>query len=218
VLRGLTVTPFRVFRTARGESRVSPRSLLPSCSLRALQSLRNERAISLLVRRTLLGLSPTGLAFEVFARLPPRSKPLVSTSILSWASFCSRVLPGPNGLLPRLPLLGFPSPSALEVTGSYLHRVCLARLHCASRLSQPPGAFFLPKPCRFFFTPAALLGFGPSEVSPPDPPESLFSVPSPPGVWVDNPRFRRLLKSARLSVCRDRLTPLGCRRSLSAEC
>jgi len=88
--------------------------------------------------------------------------------------------------------LGFPSPSALEVTGSHLRRVCLARLRCASRLSQPPGAFFLPKPCRFFFTPAALLGFGPSEVSPPDSPGSPFGVPSPPGVFVDSLRFRGL--------------------------
>lgn len=88
--------------------------------------------------------------------------------------------------------MGFPSPSALEVTGSHLRRVCLARLRCASRLSQPPGAFFLPKPCRFFFTPAALLGFGPSEVSPPDSPESPFGVPSPPDVLVNGPRFRGL--------------------------
>jgi len=88
--------------------------------------------------------------------------------------------------------LGFPSPSALEVTGSHLRRVCLARLRCAFRLSQPPGAFFLPKPCRFFFTPAALVGFGPSEVSPPDSPGSPFGVPSPPGVFVNSPRIRRL--------------------------
>jgi hypothetical protein len=37
-------------------------------------------------------------------------------------------------------------PTALEVTGSDIPRVCRARLRCAFRVSHPRDAFFLPKP------------------------------------------------------------------------
>jgi hypothetical protein len=58
-----------------------------------------------------------------------------------------------------LTLLRFLAPTAYEVTGSDLRRVCLARLRCVSRLSQPPDALFPPKPCQFCFAPATLMGF-----------------------------------------------------------
>jgi hypothetical protein len=61
--------------------------------------------------------------------------------------------------LDRLPLLGFFSPTALEVSGSDLCRGCLPRLRCAFRLSQPLDAFFPPIPFRLCFTPVTLLGF-----------------------------------------------------------
>jgi hypothetical protein len=37
-------------------------------------------------------------------------------------------------------------PTALEVTGSDIPRVCRARLRCVSRVSHPPDALFLPIP------------------------------------------------------------------------
>jgi hypothetical protein len=55
--------------------------------------------------------------------------------------------------------MGFDAPSAYEARGSDLHRDCLTRLRCASRLSQPPDAFFLPGPSRLCFAPLTLLGF-----------------------------------------------------------
>jgi hypothetical protein len=47
------------------------------------------------------------------------------------------------------PLLRFFDPSTHLATGSDLHRVCLARLRYAFRLSQPPGVLFLPWPSGF---------------------------------------------------------------------
>jgi hypothetical protein len=47
------------------------------------------------------------------------------------------------------PLMGSSFPSALEASGSDQHRVCLARLCSASRLSQPPDGLFLPSPSGF---------------------------------------------------------------------
>jgi hypothetical protein len=124
----------------------------------------------------------------------------VPTSILSWTSLCSRVLPEPDGLLARLPLLGFLSPSAHRAMGSDLHRVCLTRLRGVFELSRPLDASFLPKPCRFCFTPTALLGFCPSEVSPPDPPVSPLGVPSPHDVVVDGWLCSLPSESARIAV------------------
>jgi hypothetical protein len=60
----------------------------------------------------------------------------------------------------------FCDPPAYEATGSDQHRVCLARLCCTCRLSQPLGALFRPKPFRPCFMPVTLLGFPPSEVFP----------------------------------------------------
>jgi hypothetical protein len=81
-------------------------------------------------------------------------------------------------------LMGFGAPSAYEARGSDLHRDCLTRLCCASRLSQPPDAFFLPGPSRLCFTPLTLLGFYPPEVFPPDPPGLPLGAPAP----LDVPR------------------------------
>jgi hypothetical protein len=63
------------------------------------------------------------------------------------------------------PLLGFIAPTAHEVVGSDLHRACLARLCCVSRLPRPPDALFPPSPCRSCFVPAALVGFALQRVS-----------------------------------------------------
>jgi hypothetical protein len=63
---------------------------------------------------------------------------------------------------------GVSAPSTHEVTGSDLRRVCLARLRCVFRLSQPLDASFPPRPCRFCFIPAALLGFALQRVSLPN--------------------------------------------------
>jgi len=56
-------------------------------------------------------------------------------------------------------LLRFLAPTAHQVTGSDLRRDYQSRLCCAFRLSQPPDASLLPRPCRFCFAPAALMGF-----------------------------------------------------------
>jgi hypothetical protein len=45
--------------------------------------------------------------------------------------------------------MGFWDPSTLAALGSDLHRVCLTRLCCAFRLSQPLDALFLPVPSGF---------------------------------------------------------------------
>jgi hypothetical protein len=45
--------------------------------------------------------------------------------------------------------MGFVGPSTLEAMGSDPHRVCLTRLCCVFRLSQPPDALFLPEPSGF---------------------------------------------------------------------
>jgi hypothetical protein len=47
----------------------------------------------------------------------------------------------------------------LEATGSDQHRVCLTRLCCAFRLSQPRDALFLPQPFWLCFTPVTPSGF-----------------------------------------------------------
>jgi len=65
-------------------------------------------------------------------------------------------------------LLGFLAPTAHQVSGSDLRRVYLARLCSAFGLSQPLDALLPPRPCRFCFTPAALLGFALQRVSLPN--------------------------------------------------
>jgi hypothetical protein len=93
--------------------------------------------------------------------------------------------------LARPPLMGFSAPPAFEATGSDLHRVCLTRLCCASRFSQPPGALFLPRPFRLCFAPVTLMGFRPAEVSPSTPPGPPLGGPAPPDVLVGRPLRRR---------------------------
>jgi hypothetical protein len=79
----------------------------------------------------------------------------------------------------QLPLMRFSSPTTPKETGSDLHRVCLARLRCAFRFSQPLDALFLPRPFRLCFAPVTSLGFTPSEVFPPPKPVQSFGVPVP---------------------------------------
>jgi hypothetical protein len=56
----------------------------------------------------------------------------------------TRAICAPAEALARLSRAWFPT--ALEVTGSDIPRVCRARLRCVSRVSHPPDALFLPKP------------------------------------------------------------------------
>jgi hypothetical protein len=75
-------------------------------------------------------------------------------------------------------------PTALEATGSDLHRVCLARLRCVFRLFLPPDAFFLPKPFGLVSCRNAR-GVSPSEVSPSNRRSSSLDDSSLLGIFVD---------------------------------
>jgi len=74
------------------------------------------------------------------------------------------VVPGlaSNGLLiwyTRVSYPGFRGSSTLSEADSDLRLVCLTRLSCASRFSQPPDALFRPRPFRLYFTPVTPLSF-----------------------------------------------------------
>jgi hypothetical protein len=56
------------------------------------------------------------------------------------------------------PSMGSRYPTALTEAGSDLRRVCLPRLCCAFRLSQPLDALFRPQPFRLYFMPVTPLG------------------------------------------------------------
>ena len=58
-------------------------------------------------------------------------------------------------------------PTTHEETGSDLHRVCLARLCCAFRFSQPLDALIPPASVRPCFMPLAPLGFRFQRIPPP---------------------------------------------------
>jgi hypothetical protein len=58
-------------------------------------------------------------------------------------------------------------PSALEVSEIHSRGGCTTRFGPPSGFGHPLDGLLPPKPCRFCFTPAALLGFHPSEGSPP---------------------------------------------------
>lgn len=91
--------------------------------------------------------------------------------------FASRSECDPNALAPAIgmpkqpvPVPSFPEvfhPSTHAVTGSDFHRVCLTRLSCAFRFSQPLDASFHPKPRRPCLMPVTPLGFRFQRVSPP---------------------------------------------------
>jgi hypothetical protein len=87
-------------------------------------------------------------------------------------------------------LLRFFAPTAYEVAGSDLHRACLTRLRCVSRLSQPHDALIPPVTLPVLFRTGDTHGVRPSEVSPPRPPGHLSAPLSPPDVVVDD-RARR---------------------------
>jgi hypothetical protein len=65
------------------------------------------------------------------------------------------------------PSLGLGCPSTFKVMDSDLHRVCLTRLCCVFRLSQPLDALFRPSPLRPCFMPLTPLGFRSPEAFPP---------------------------------------------------
>jgi len=64
------------------------------------------------------------------------------------------------------PSHGVSRPTTHEARGSDYHRVCLARLRCAFRFSQPLDAFFRLQPFRPCFVPVAPLGFRLQRFSP----------------------------------------------------
>jgi hypothetical protein len=78
--------------------------------------------------------------------------------------------------------MGFCCPSTLEATGSDPHRVCLSRLCCAFRLSQPPDALFLPQPSGFVSRRWRPWAFALQRFAPPPRPASPLGGSSPPGV------------------------------------
>lgn len=78
----------------------------------------------------------------------------------------------PSHRLPKqpVPVPSFPEvfrPSTHSETGSDHHRVCLTRLSCAFRFSQPLDALFHPQPLRPCLMPVTPLGFRFQRVSPP---------------------------------------------------
>lgn len=124
-----------------------------------------------------------GLAFGVFPNEPAlrrgtRPPPGSSHGLRVASEFDPR-----RTASQRLALMGFASPSAHAVTGSDLHRACLTRLRCVSRLSQPPDAFFLPRPSSLVSCCNAH-GIRPSEGSPSSTPESPLGAPAPPDRWL----------------------------------
>jgi len=66
-----------------------------------------------------------------------------------------------------LTLLGFLAPSAFWLRKATCTGISKPRLRSVFRFSQPLDVFFLPDPFRPCFMPMTLLGFLPSEVSPP---------------------------------------------------
>jgi hypothetical protein len=86
---------------------------------------------------------------------------------------------------PRTPLQGS-CPFSTFGNGKRLLRVYLARLSCAFRVSHPPGASFLPKPCRHVSDDSAL-GIPPFEGFPFRGIDLPSGRPGPPGVGSNGP-------------------------------
>jgi hypothetical protein len=171
----------RVLRSLRGRA-VSPywfddssltfaAEASPAVGLRGLPARPGQPAV---VRSR--GVSSHGL------RSAPGYGPDRTASPLTARSH-ARIAAGPT-------LSGFLAPTAHEATGSDLRRVCLARLRCAFRLSQPLDAFFLPKPCCPVSCSDAR-GISPPEVSPSGPPGTSLDAPAPPGLPSRRRRRRR---------------------------
>jgi len=96
---------------------------------------------------------------------------------------------------------GVVCPTTHKEAGSDLHRVCLARLCSAYRLSQPLDALLRPQPLRPCFMPVAPMGFRFQRLSPPgsglrlSPKSSLHAVVDDwvrrlPGRLLSQPRLR----------------------------
>ena len=90
--------------------------------------------------------------------------------------------------------LGVSDPTTLAEAGSDQHRICLIRLRCAFRLSQPLDALFRLQPLRPCFVPVTPLGFRFQRFSlPGSEPVSRRVLPSMPflmtgsGVCQDDP-------------------------------
>jgi hypothetical protein len=115
------------------------------------------------------------------------------------------------------PLMRSGCPSTHEATGSDPHRVCLTRLCCAFRLSQPPDASFLPRPARLCFTPVAPLGFSLQRFAPLTSPPEPLGLTAPPDVVPTKPAETRSLAWTMVAHGRMRNGPLfrGCGRALA---
>jgi hypothetical protein len=168
--------PLQSSRTGSGGGRrVAAAFPGPSCRSRALQSLSmgavschgfHDPPSALAVSGRTLGVFPRPPAGQLVAK-PPRP----SRGLRSAPGTCPRrtaVLPrrAPLRLSPSGPLrlvtttlMGFRAPTAHQVAGSDLHRVCLTRLCGAYGLSQTLDASFRPQPCRPCSMPTALMGF-----------------------------------------------------------
>jgi hypothetical protein len=80
------------------------------------------------------------------------------------------------------PFLEVCCPTTLEEADSDLHRVCLTRLCCAFRFSQPLDALFRPRPFRPCFMPVTSLGFDLQRFPPGGSPTNLAIHRSLPAV------------------------------------
>jgi hypothetical protein len=141
------------------------------CAPPSSRAFRLPFKVSQAIRRILLvefTLSDLGLANGSLRSSEPPFAPVCETPSHPLMGLDSAPEYDPRQTADRQhPLLEFFDPSALEASGSDRHRVCLARLCYAFRLSQPLDVFFLPKPSRFYFTPETPLGFSLQRFVPP---------------------------------------------------
>lgn len=155
------MVPFGVLGPAWAARTMSPRRARPLLQFTFPSESLRAGGIALSVTRPLRGLGLFRLTFEVFPLAPGgsrlssgstsshglRSAPgsLAHSGPLRRSSVSARLRTTLNS--PRSPTpLRFRAPPASPESGSDLRRGCLPRLCCPLRLSQPPGAFFLPTP------------------------------------------------------------------------
>jgi hypothetical protein len=107
-----------------------------------------------------------------------------------------------HGRLPskRHPLRRFVCSSTHKAPGSDRHRVCLARLCYAFRLSQPLDVLLLPKPFWLCFTPVAPLSFSLQRFSPLALPTRPFGRSAPPDVATRS-RWYKPVSSPSVARC-----------------
>jgi hypothetical protein len=156
----LPVAPFRVFSIAARPQTLPPeivlfwnwplvQSMTPA-AVSPLLVLRSRSAVSTLPR--LCGLPDAGCRRRLF-RLPTASSRRASPSF--------RVLPSNTypAVATTEPSHGLPLPSALEESEVHSSRAKPARYVPPSGFGHPLDGLLPRIPCRFFFAPAALLGF-----------------------------------------------------------